>query len=41
MADKSVTANSWPAEGMPIDAACRSFMPELWKAYEQARTGLR
>jgi hypothetical protein len=31
------TVDPWPAEGLLIDAACRSIMPDLWDAYTQAR----
>jgi hypothetical protein len=37
---KPPTANSWPAEGHPIDVACQRVLAPLWDAYTQARSGV-
>jgi hypothetical protein len=36
-AETSPTAISWPPEGLPVDAACKSIMAPPWDNYAKAR----
>jgi hypothetical protein len=37
-AEKSSIDNAWPVKGLPVDAAFRQLVPDLWQAYIQAPT---